>query len=91
MGPEFGPGFLGKIWQWVRGCNPMDCSMLGFPVHHQFLELAQTQVSDANQPSHPLLSPSPPAFNLSQHQSLFQCVSFSHILRIKHIFFKMCI
>ena len=53
-------------------CDPMDCSMLGFPVHHQLLELAQThvhRVGDAIQPSHPLLSPSPPAFNLSQHQS----------------------
>ena len=56
-------------------CNPMDCSMLGFPVHHQLTELAQTQVhqlGDAIQPSHPLLSPSPPALNLSQHQGLFQ-------------------
>ena len=56
----------------------MDCSMPGFPVHHQFLKLAQThvhQVSDAIQPSHPLLSPSPPAFNLSQHLGLFQWVS----------------
>ena len=55
-------------------CNPMDCSMPGFPVHQQLLELAQTdvhQVGDAIQPSHPLLSPSPPAFNLSQHQGLF--------------------
>ena len=53
-------------------CNPMDCSMPGFPVHHQLLELTQThihQVGDAIQPSHPLLSPSPPTFNLSQHQS----------------------
>ena len=49
-------------------CYPMDCSMLGFPVHHQLLELTQThvrRVSDAIQPSHPLSSPSPPAFNLS--------------------------
>ena len=62
-------------------CNPMDCSMPGFPVHHQLPELAQTQVhqvSDAIQPSHPLSSPSPPAFNLSQHQGLFQGVSSSH-------------
>ena len=51
------------------------------PVHHQFPELAQTQVhwvSDAIQPSHPLSSPSSPAFNLSQHQGLFQWVSSSH-------------
>ena len=56
-------------------CDPMDCSTPGFPVHHQLLELAQTQihrVGDAIQPSHPLSSPSPPAFNLSQHQGLFQ-------------------
>ena len=49
-------------------CDPMDCNMSGFPVHHQFLELAQSHVhgvADAIQPSHPLLSPSP-AFNLSQ-------------------------
>ena len=62
-------------------CNPMDCSTPGFPVHQQILELAQThvhQVGDAIQPSHPLLSPYPPAFNLSQHQSLFQWVSSSH-------------
>ena len=62
-------------------CDPMDCSMPGFPVHHQLPELTQThvhQVSDAIQPSHPLLSPSPPAFSLSQHQGLFQWVSSSH-------------
>ena len=61
--------------------TPMDCSMTGFPVHHQLPELAQThvrQVSDAIQPSHPLLSPSPPALNLSQHQGLFQRVTSSH-------------
>ena len=56
-------------------CDPMDCSIPGFSVHHQLPELAQThghRVSDAIQQSHPLLSPSPPAFNLSQHQGLFQ-------------------
>ena len=56
-------------------CDPMDCSMPGLPVHHQLLEFTQTHVhcvGDAIQPSHPLLSPSPPAFNLSQHQGLFQ-------------------
>ena len=59
----------------------MDCSTPGSPVLHQLLELAQThihRVSDAFQPSHPLLSPSPPAFNLSQHHSLFQWGSSSH-------------
>ena len=62
-------------------CNAMDYSMPGFPVHHQLLELTQIhvhQVSDAIQPSHPLLFPSPPAFSLSQHQGLFQWVSSSH-------------
>ena len=62
-------------------CDPMDYSMPGFPVHHQLPELTQIhvhQVSDAIQPSHPLLSPSPPAFSLSQHQGLFQRVSSSH-------------
>ena len=52
----------------VRLCDPTDCSMPGFPVHHQLPELTQThvhRVSDAIQPSHPLSSPSPPAFNLS--------------------------
>ena len=52
----------------------MDCSIPGFSVHHQLLELALThvlRVSDAIQRFHPLLSPSPPAFNLSQHQGLF--------------------
>ena len=56
-------------------CNPMNCSTPGLPVHHQLPEFTQThvhRVSDAIQPSHPLSSPSPPALNLSQHQSLFQ-------------------
>ena len=56
-------------------CDPMGCSMPGFHVHHQLLELAQIhvhRVGDAIQPSHPLSSPSPPAFNLSQHQGLFK-------------------
>ena len=60
-------------------CDPMDCSTPGFPVHHHLLELTQThvhRVGDAIQPSHPLSSPSPPAFNLSQHQGLFKEVSF---------------
>ena len=52
----------------------MDCSTPGFPVHHQLPEVAQThvhQVSNTIQPSHPLSSPSPPSFSLSQHQGLF--------------------
>ena len=62
-------------------CDPMNCSRPGFPVHHQLLELAQTyvhRVGDAIQPSHPLSSLSPPAFNLSQHQGLFKWVNSSH-------------
>ena len=62
-------------------CSSMDCTMLGFPVLHCLPELVQIHihwVSDAIQPSHPLLSPSPLAFNLSQHQGLFQGVNFSH-------------
>jgi len=55
-------------------CNPMNHSTPGLPVHHQLPESTQThvhRVGDAIQPSHPLSSPSPPAFNLSQHQGLF--------------------
>ena len=62
-------------------CDPMDCSMPGLPVHCHLLEFTQTHVhwvGDAIQPSQPLSSPSPPAFNLSQHQSLFKWVSSSH-------------
>jgi len=61
--------------------DSMDCSTPGFPVHHQLLEFTQTHVhwvGDAIQPSHPLLYPSPPAFNLSQHQGLFKWVSSLH-------------
>ena len=59
-------------------CNLMDCSTPGLPVHHQHLEPTQIHihcVSDAIQLSHPLSSPSPPAFNLSQHQGIFQWVN----------------
>ena len=59
----------------------MDCSTPGFPVHHCLLGFAQIHVhsfGDAVQPSHPLSSPSPPAFSLSQHQGLFQWVNPSH-------------
>ena len=62
-------------------CHPMNRSMPGLPVHHQIPESTQTHVhpvGDAIQPSHPLSSPSPPAFNLSQHQGLFKWVSSSH-------------
>ena len=62
-------------------CNPMNCSTPGLPVPHQLPELAQTHfhwVNDAIQPSHPLSPPSPPTFNLSPHQGLFQWLSSSH-------------
>ena len=62
-------------------CNPINRSTPGLPVHHQLLELTQThihRVGDAIQPPHPLSSPSPPAPNPSQHQSLFQWVNSSH-------------
>ena len=78
-------------------CDPMDCCMPGLPVHHQLPELTRThvhRVGDAIQPSHPLSSPSLPAFNLAQHQGLFQWVSSSHqvakVLEFKpqHQFFQ---
>ena len=62
---------LSHVWL----CNPMDCSTPGFPVHHQLPEFIQTHVhriSDAIKPSYPLLPPSPPVFNLSQHQGLLR-------------------
>ena len=76
------------LWSVQSSCSVMsnslwslDCSMPGFPVHHQLPELAQTPVhwvGDAIQPSHPLSSPSPPAFNLSQHWGLFKWVRSLH-------------
>ena len=62
-------------------CDPMNYCTPGLPVHHKLLESTQTHVqlvSDAIQPSHPMPSPSPPALNLSQHQSLFKWVISSH-------------
>ena len=63
-------------------CHPMDCSTPSLPAHRQRQEFTQTHVpciGDAIQPSHPLSSPSPPAFNPSQHQDIFQwVVSSSH-------------
>ena len=59
----------------VRLCDPMNRSTPGLPVHHQLLEFTQThvhRVHDAIQPSHPRSTPSPPAPNPSQHQSLLQ-------------------
>ena len=61
--------------------DPMNLKTPGLPVHHQLPEFTQTHahlIGDAIQPSHPLSSPSPPAFNLSQHQGLFQRVNSSH-------------
>ena len=72
-------------------CNPMDCSTPGFPVLHHLPELAQTHVhwvSDVIQPSHPLFSPSPPTFYLSEHQGLFKWVGSLHrvskVLELQH-------
>ena len=62
-------------------CHPMNLTTPGLPVHHHLLKLTQThvhRVGDTIQPSHPLSSPSPPAPNPSQHQSLFQWVNSSH-------------
>ena len=66
-------------------CDPMDCRMPGFPVHHQLPELAQTHihlVSDAIHPSHPLSYPSSPTFNLAQHQGLFQWVGSHQVAKV---------
>ena len=75
--------------------DPTDCSMPGLPIHHQHLELIQTHVhwvGDAIQPSYPLLSPSPPALNLSQHHGLFKWISSSHqvvrVLELQHQSFQ---
>ena len=62
-------------------CDPMDCRTPGLPVYHQLPEFTQTHVhcvSEATQPSHSLPTPSPPTFNLSQHQALFKWVNSSH-------------
>ena len=73
--------FSSVVQSWLTLCNPMECSTPGLPVHHQLPEFTQTHVhwvSNAIQPSHPLLSPSLPTFSVSQHQNLFKWVSFSH-------------
>ena len=73
-------------------CDPMDCSTSGLPVYHQLQEFTQTHahwVGDAIQPFHPLSSPSPPAFSLSQHQGLFKWVSSSHIRWPKYKSFSL--
>ena len=77
--------FSSVIQSCLTLCDPMNHSIQGLPVHHQLPEFTQTQVyrvSDAIQPSHPLSSPSPPAPNPSQHQSLFQWVNSSHVSRL---------
>ena len=77
----FWDNFSSVTQSYLTLCDPIDCNTPGFPVHHQLPELAETHVhwvGDAIQPSHLLSSPSPPAFNLSQHQHLFQWVSSSH-------------
>ena len=78
------PMFISQFSSVAQSCptlyDPMNCSTPGHPVHHQLLEFTQThvhRVSDAVQPSHPLLSPSLPALNLSEHQDLFKWVSSS--------------
>ena len=71
--------FSSVTWLCPTLCDPMNHSTPGLPVHHQLPEFTQTyvhRVGDAIQPSHPLSSPSPPAFNLSQHQGLFQSQFF---------------
>ena len=84
--------FSSVTQSFLNVCNPMHRSTPGLPVHHQLPESTQTHVlwvSDAIQPYHPLLSPSPPAFNLSQHQGLFQRVSCLHqvakVLELQHL------
>ena len=74
--------FSSVVQSYLKLCDPMHCSTSAFPVHHHLSELTQTHahwVSDAIQPSHPLSSPSPPAFNVSQHQGLLKCL----VLRIR--------
>ena len=86
-------GYFSNVWKLESGCcccsvakscltlcDPVDCSMSDFPVLHYLAEFAQTHVrwvSDAIQPSHSLLSPSPPGFSLSQKQGLIQWISSS--------------
>ena len=79
--------FLNSVTQSCQTLrNPMECSIPGLPVHHQLLEFTQTHVywvGDTTQSSHPLLSPSPPTFSLSQYQGLFQWISSSqHVAKV---------
>ena len=73
--------YLKSVQSCLTLCDPMNCSTPGLPVHHQLPEFTQTHVDwigDTIQPSHPLSPPSPPIFNLSQHQGLFQWVGSSN-------------
>ena len=75
------PQFTSFAQSCLTLCHPMNCSTPGLPVHHQLPEFTQThvhRVGGAIQPCHPLSSPSPLAFNLPQHQGLFQWVSSLH-------------
>ena len=79
------PSLFSSVQFSLQSCptlsDPMDCSTPGFPVHHQFPKFTQAHVhwvGDAIQPSHPLLSPSPPAFSSSWYWESFQWVSSSH-------------
>ena len=78
---EFNSVQFSSVSQLCPTLDPMDCSRPGLPVHHKLLEITQIHVhwvGDAIQPFHPLSFPSSPALNLSQHQGLFQWVSYSH-------------
>ena len=84
-GRNWGTEWFSSVAQWCWTLfDSMDCSMPGFPVHHQLPEFTRTHVhwgDDAIQPPHPLSSLSPPTFNLSQHQALFKWVTSSHWIR----------
>ena len=72
-------------------CDPMGCSTTGLPVHRQLPEPTQThvhRVGDAIQPPHPVLSPSPPALSLSQHQGLFNTTRSYHFLNLCQLHIK---
>ena len=79
--PSLLPQFSSVTHSYPTLCDPMNYRTPGLPAHQQLPEFTQTHVhwvSDGIQPSHPLSSPSPPTFNLSQHQGLFKWVRFSH-------------
>ena len=84
------PQFSSVILLCPTFCDPMDFNIRGLLVHHQFPELTQIHVNwvgDAIQPSHPLLSPFPPDFNISKHQGLFKWVSsLHHVAKVLEFF-----